>query len=236
MKRLVCFALLAILLIALGACSSPTTAPVQPTAVPPASSSSSASSAPAPTSAPASSSASSSSAAASGGTAGESEAAARAAGLTTLADAYAGKYKGQTVTMTGPFVDADAVKFNDSMKDFQSKTGITIQYAGSKTFEASITAQVQSGAPPDVVDFPQPGLAATFAKQGKVIAADKLIPSAWLKQNYKQSWLDIPTVPGPDGKPMLVGIVQRYNAKDQVFYPKPPSTKRATRFRKPGMT
>ena len=158
--------------------------------------------------------------AASAGTAGESEAAARAAGLTFLADAYAGKYKGSTVTMTGPFVDADAVKFNDSMKDFQTKTGITIQYSGSKTFEASITTQVQSGAPPDVVDVPQPGLAATFAKQGKVTAADKLIPTSWLKQNYKQSWLDIPTVAGPDGKPFLVGIVQRYNAKDQVWYPK----------------
>src|SRR5512136_1153451 len=97
-------------------------------------------------------------AAAAGQTTGESEAGARAAGLTFLADAYAGKYKGEKVTMTGPFADADAVKFANSMKPFEDATGITIQYEGSKQFEASITAQVQGGAPPDIVDFPQPGL------------------------------------------------------------------------------
>jgi alpha-glucoside transport system substrate-binding protein len=155
-----------------------------------------------------------------GETTGESEAGARAAGLTFLADAYAGKYKGEKVTMTGPFVDQDAVKFANSMKPFEDATGITIQYAGSKEFEASITAQVQGGAPPDIVDFPQPGLMATFARQGKVVAADKLIPESWLKQNYAQSWLDIPTVAGPDGSPMLGGIVQRFNGKDLVWYPK----------------
>jgi alpha-glucoside transport system substrate-binding protein len=151
---------------------------------------------------------------------GGSEATARAAGLTFLADAYAGKYKGSTVTMTGPFVDADAVKFNNSMKPFETASGITIEYSGSKEFEASISTQVQSGAPPDIVDFPQPGLMATFAKQGKVVAADKLVPMAFLKQNYIQSWLDIPSTAGPDGNPMLGGIVQRFNGKDIVFYPK----------------
>jgi alpha-glucoside transport system substrate-binding protein len=70
------------------------------------------------------------------------------------------------------------------------------------------------------VDFPQPGLMATFAKQGKVVAADKLVPMSWLKQNHIQSWLDIPMVTGPDGNPMLGGIVQRFNGKDIVFYPK----------------
>jgi alpha-glucoside transport system substrate-binding protein len=152
--------------------------------------------------------------------AGGSEAAARAAGLTFLADAYAGKYKGSKVTMTGPFVDQDAVKFNNSMKDFMDKTGIAIQYEGSKQFEASISTRVQAGDPPDIADFPQPGLVATFAHQGKVTPADKLVPMSWLKQNYIQSWLDIPSVPGPDGKPMLAGVVQRFNGKDLVWYPK----------------
>ncbi|HEX9118115.1 MAG TPA: ABC transporter substrate-binding protein [Anaerolineae bacterium] len=151
---------------------------------------------------------------------GGSEATARAAGLTALADAYAGKYKGQTVTMYGPFTAADETKFNNSMKDFSSKTGITIQYVGTKEFEASVSAQVLGGAPPNIIDFPQPGLAATFAKQGKVIAADKLVPTDWLKKNYAQSWLDMAMQPGQDGKPMMAGVWHRFNAKDEVWYPK----------------
>ena len=85
---------------------------------------------------------------------GASEAGAKSKGLTFLADAYAGKYKGKKVTMTGPFTDEDAVKFNNSMKEFKDKTGIDIQYEGSKEFEASISAQIQGGAPPDIIDFP----------------------------------------------------------------------------------
>ncbi len=41
-----------------------------------------------------------------------------------LVAAFAGKYKGTTVTMDGPFTDQDAVKFDDSIKDFEDKTGI----------------------------------------------------------------------------------------------------------------
>ncbi len=36
-----------------------------------------------------------------------------------LTDAFAGKYKGTVVTMQGPFTDADAVKFDNSVKSFR---------------------------------------------------------------------------------------------------------------------
>ena len=122
--------------------------------------------------------------------------------------------------MAGPFTDEDAVKFNNSMKEFTDKTGIAIEYSGSKEFEASITVRVQAGDAPDVVDFPQPGLMTTFAKQGKVVPVTKVIPADWLKQNYLQSWLDMATVPGADGKPDMFGVWQRFNGKSLVWYPK----------------
>lgn len=48
-----------------------------------------------------------------------------------LVDAYMGKYKGTVVTMAGPFTDADAVKFENSILAFEEATGIDIQYSGS---------------------------------------------------------------------------------------------------------
>ncbi|MBI5303466.1 MAG: carbohydrate ABC transporter substrate-binding protein [Chloroflexi bacterium] len=202
-------ALIVLFAVILTACATPTpaptTAPAQPTKPPAVEPTK----APAPTTAPAV-----------GVSTGESEATARAKGLTFLADAYAGKYKGTKVTMTGPFTDEDAVKFNNSMKDFTAKTGITIQYEGSKEFEASISARIAAGDPPNIVDFPQPGLLGTFAKQGKVVDATKLVPATWMKENYAQSWLDMATMPGADGKSMIGGIWQRFNGKSQVWYPK----------------
>jgi alpha-glucoside transport system substrate-binding protein len=141
------------------------------------------------------------------------------AGADPLSDAYAGKLKGTTVTMTGPFVDNDAVKFNDSVKDFEAKTGINIVYEGSKEFEASITVRVDGGNAPDIADFPQPGLLAAFAKKGKVLDLNKVLPAGW-KSNYIQSWLDMGTKPGPDGKPITAGIWARANVKGIVWYNK----------------
>ena len=90
-----------------------------------------------------------------------------------LERALAGEFKGKHVTATGPFVDQDAVKFNATMKDFEDKTGIIIDYAGSKQFEAVISAEVDGNNAPDIADFPQPGLLANFAKGGKVIDLSK---------------------------------------------------------------
>ena len=122
--------------------------------------------------------------------------------------------------MTGPFTDEDAVKFNNSVKAFEAATGIDIQYEGSKEFEASIAVRVQAGDVPDVVDFPQPGLLGTFVKQGKVVPVSAAISAGWLKENYLQSWLDMATMTGADGKADMYGVWHRFSGKSQVWYPK----------------
>jgi alpha-glucoside transport system substrate-binding protein len=137
-----------------------------------------------------------------------------------LVAAFEGKYKGTIVNMAGPFTDQDTVKFNQSIKDFQDKTGITILYAGSKEFEASIRIQVEGGTPPDIVDFPQPGLLASLASQGYVLDAGKIVNPDWLKQNYSQAWLDLSQMKDKDGNTFTAGIWARANGKDIVYYPK----------------
>ena len=136
-----------------------------------------------------------------------------------LADAFAGKFKGSTVRMSGPFTDNDAVKFNESMKSFTEKTGIKVEYEGSKEFEASISIRVNGGNPPDIVDFPQPGLLETFVKGGKVIDLNTVLDMGKVKSNYIQSWLDMATMKGPGG-PIMAGIWGRVNGKSLVWYPK----------------
>lgn len=130
-----------------------------------------------------------------------------------------GDYSGTAVTMTGPFVDADEVKFNDSVTQFEEWTGIDIQYTGTKEFEVAIVSAVDGGAAPDIADFPQPGLLANFASKGQVTDLSAFMNADWLTANYAQSWLDYGTMEGPDG-PMTAGVWARYNAKSQVFYAK----------------
>jgi alpha-glucoside transport system substrate-binding protein len=136
-----------------------------------------------------------------------------------LENAMAGKYKGTVVTMAGPFTDNDAVKFDESIKSFEEKTGIDIQYSGSKEFEASIAISIEGGNPPDIVDFPQPGLLANFVKKGLAIDVSKFLDMEKLKANYNQGWLDMATMQGPDG-PIMAGVWGRVNGKSLVWYPK----------------
>ena len=137
-----------------------------------------------------------------------------------LTDALAGKFKGTVVTAFGAFADADEVKFNENVKAFEELTGIDIQYESSKQFEATIATRVDAGNTPDIVDFPQPGLMGNFAKAGKLIDLESFMSADYLKGQYLQSWLDMATKPGLEGKSAMVGVWERVNVKSLVWYPK----------------
>ncbi len=132
-----------------------------------------------------------------------------------LTSACAGELAGTVVSMTGPFTDADEVKFNESIADFEAWTGIDIQYTGSKEFEVAITAAVDGGAAPDIADFPQPGLLKRFVDAGQVVDVNTFMNAEWLSTNYSQSWLDMANIGD-----INAGVWARYNGKSLVWYPK----------------
>jgi len=137
-----------------------------------------------------------------------------------LEKALAGEYTGKTVTVDGPFTNPDDVRFAESMKAFQDATGITVKYIGDKEFEARISIAVDAGNPPDIADFPQPGKAETYSRQGHIVDPTTWISQDWLKTQYNQSWLDMAMITGPDGNKMVGGVWHRFNGKSLVWYPK----------------
>jgi alpha-glucoside transport system substrate-binding protein len=62
-------------------------------------------------------------------------------------------------------------------------------------------------------------LLANFVKEGKVVDLATFLPADYLKQQYKQAWLDMGTMEGPNG-PITAGVWARYNGKSEVWYPK----------------
>ncbi len=135
------------------------------------------------------------------------------------ADGPYAEVRGTVVTMSGPFTDNDAIKFEESVKSFEEETGIDIQYEGSKEFEASIGIAIEGGNPPDIVDFPQPGLLKNFVQKGYVIDLNKVLDMDKVKSNYIQSWLDMATMDSPDGT-IMAGLWGRVNGKSLVWYNK----------------
>ena len=137
-----------------------------------------------------------------------------------LERAYNGDYKGTKVTMFGPFVDADEVKFNESIKGFEEKTGIDISYEGSKEFEATIGIRIEGNNAPDISDFPQPGALKKYVQDGKVIDLNSFMSADYLKKQYNQSWLDMATMKGKDGQDVMAGVWNRSSMKSLVWYNK----------------
>lgn len=135
-----------------------------------------------------------------------------------LERALQGEFEGTQVTVDGPFADADIVRFDASVAPFEDATGIDVQYIGGKEFEASIAVRVEAGDAPDIADFPQPGLQATYVRQGHIVDPSTFMPEEWLQQQYNQSWLDMAMMEGEDGTQMA-GVWHRYNAKSLVWYP-----------------
>jgi alpha-glucoside transport system substrate-binding protein len=134
-----------------------------------------------------------------------------------LEKALAGEYTGTTVTVGGFFegTDPDGVKMRRSVKQFEELTGIDVDYVGSKEFDETISARVGANEAPDIVDFPQPGKAASFVQEGLVVDVTRWMSETWLNQQYNQSWRDMAMVDGVEA-----GVFQRFKAKSLVWYPK----------------
>ncbi len=136
-----------------------------------------------------------------------------------LADAFAGKMKGKTVSLLHGLSGDEENKFKAQWTDFQAKTGITVNLIPGSTTEL-IAVKAQSGTIEDIVNFPQPGTMGSYAKQGKLIDLNTFIKPEWLKENYNQGFIDTNTVPDASGKMILGGIFNRINFKSAVWYPK----------------
>lgn len=133
-----------------------------------------------------------------------------------LERALTGEFSGTTVTVDGAFEgnDPDGVKFDESVAAFEEATGITVNYIGNKEFEGSITIRVDAGDAPDIVDFPQPGLFANFARAGAIVPVTEFMSEEWLSQQYNPGWREFNTVDGTE-----YGVMMRFSGKSLVWYP-----------------
>ncbi|MDO5529722.1 MAG: extracellular solute-binding protein, partial [Paracoccus sp. (in: a-proteobacteria)] len=91
--------------------------------------------------------------------------------LDDFATAHGG-LEGQRLTVLGPWLGADRDMFNAVLAHFAEATGAVAHYSGSDSFEQQVVIGAEAGAPPDIAMFPQPGLAADLAREGKLVPLD----------------------------------------------------------------
>jgi len=127
--------------------------------------------------------------------------------------------KGQKLVIDGPWGGVDKELFESVLATFEAATGASVEYNGGDGFEQRIMVNVEAGSPPDIAVVPQPGLAADLAKRGKLTPLGDATQK-WLAENYAagQSWVDLGSYAGPDGKKALYGLFYKVDLKSLVWY------------------
>lgn len=101
-----------------------------------------------------------------------------------------GDLSGKTVSVYTSIVDPEAQQQRDSYVPFEDCTGATIEYEGSREFEAQLPVRLEAGNPPDIAYVPQPGFLASLvadypevvvpAPQGVIDNVNEYFGEAWV--------------------------------------------------------
>ena len=83
-----------------------------------------------------------------------------------------------------------ATSFQESLKPWAEKNGVTIKFAQSDQFDKLIQTRVQGGSPPDIAFFPQPGILQGFAAKGKLVDMSTVLDIEKVKANTVSGYLD----------------------------------------------
>src|SRR5712692_1834922 len=124
-----------------------------------------------------------------------------------------GQKMGGTVTVLGVWGGSELESFLAMVKPFEQRTGIKVQFEGTRDLNAVLTARVLGGNPPDVAALPAPGQMAEFARTGKLVPLDTVLDMGAMKDQYAKSWIDLATV---DGK--VYGVFVKAALKGLVWY------------------
>ncbi|HET9898566.1 MAG TPA: ABC transporter substrate-binding protein [Streptosporangiaceae bacterium] len=134
------------------------------------------------------------------------------------ADGCGGPVSASTVTVLGTWTGPEAKGFEAMVAGFEQKTGITVNYTGTRDADAVLTSDLNDDNPPDLAVLATPGELDQYAKGGKLIPIDAALKSARLGSEYGPGWLKLMQTPGPSGAKHYYAIIVKAALKSVIWY------------------
>src|SRR5690242_20687419 len=125
--------------------------------------------------------------------------------------AYAG-HSGTKVTMFGSIISPESDSLNKSWQQFETCTGINIDYVGANDFESQLPVRVQGGNAPNLAIIPQPGLLQKMVQSGKVSKPPQAVTDN-VDKYWNKAWKSYGTVNGT-----FYAAPMSANMKSMVWY------------------
>jgi alpha-glucoside transport system substrate-binding protein len=120
---------------------------------------------------------------------------------------------GGTVRVVGSWSGREEESFLAMIRPFEQRTGVTVQYFGTRDLSAKLWEGVAKGTPPDVAGLPGPGQMAEFARVGALKDLGEEIDVARYKAETVPAFIELGTI---DGR--LVGVFIKATLKGLIWY------------------
>ena len=134
---------------------------------------------------------------------------------------------GKSVTVIGAWGGDEEKAFHAMVKPWETQTGNTVKYTGTRDLNAILTTGVASGVLPDLAGLPGPGQMAEFAKSGSLKPLDDVVDKATYTSETAPALLQLGTVDGKLSgvfiKAAVKGLIW-FNPKTHDYTSAPPKT------------
>jgi len=133
--------------------------------------------------------------------------------LTAAACGSSSSSNGKTVTVIGTWAGDEQKAFLAMVKPWETQTGNTVKYTGTRDINTVLAAGVGSGVLPDLAGLPGPGQMAEYAKAGALKPLDGVLDVNTYKSETAPALVSLGTV---DGK--LTGVFIKAAVKGLIWY------------------
>ena len=134
---------------------------------------------------------------------------------------------GKQVTVIGTWTDVEQANFLAMVKPWETDTGNTVKYQGTRNINDILAAGVPTGVLPDLAGLPGPGQMAEYAKAGALQPLDDVLDVATYTSETSPALVDLGKSNGKTYgvfiKAALKGLIF-YNPKAHDYSASPPAT------------
>ncbi len=120
---------------------------------------------------------------------------------------------GGTVSVIGTWGGDEEQAFLAMVKPFEDRTGIDVQYTGTKDLEAVLTTGVASGIVPEIAGLPGPGAMREYMSAGNIVDLATVVDRETYEAETAPAFVELGTV---DGK--LAGVFIKSAVKGNIWY------------------
>jgi alpha-glucoside transport system substrate-binding protein len=120
------------------------------------------------------------------------------------------------VTVLASWTGGEATAFRQVLDRFTARTGIRVDFQGTRALNQVLTAEVQKGTPPDIAVLPSPGDLAGFVRRNAVRPLDDVI-DAGAEQSHSPQWLRLEQMESGTGRARYA-VAVKTSLKSLIWY------------------